>query len=221
MRDRSRLVLKVVASAVVLAVAALAGWFLFGSAGTVGALAPEESPAARRERRDERREEQAARLRQALEAKRKRALAWPGESAPAALPIPEDRSPERLTGAEKAALLGAMERFYSPERLRDALANRTAPDLVREMSRSYGETFGAESLGGPADPVPVTPAVREALQRMGLLKDYGMNVLHAQRGEGEGEAQRRMVEKINRSFAERFDGLNAEYPFLGARLLEP
>ena len=224
MQDRRKLVLQVAASAVVLAVAALAGWFYFGNGGTAPGVAPEESTAARKERRNDRREEQAADLRRVLEARRRAPEVRPEQLAipiTDSRPSPEERSPARLTSAEQAALRGVMESFFSPERLRDALASRTAPDLVREMSRRYGEAFGAESLGGPADAVPVGPAVREALQRMGLLKDYGMNLLHAQRPDGQEALQSKMIERVNSSFAGRIDALNADYPFLGVRLVEP
>jgi hypothetical protein len=225
MEDVRKLRFQVALLALVLGAAAFAGWHLLGSGKTGDDAirqAPREGVEARRDRRDDRRERQAGRLREALE-KRQRGdalrRATPDPGAPSA-PV-ADVPPAPLTNAEKAALRGLMERLYSPERLREALAERTAPEVVREMNRVYGEAFGAESLGGPDSSVPVTPALREAVSRMGLLKDYGMNVLHAQRGEGEGETQRRLVEKINGSFAERIEALNADYPFLGARLVEP
>lgn len=224
MQDRQKLVLKVAASALALVAVGLAGWFLLGTDRPPAAEVAEETAKARKERRDDRLEQRAEDLRRMMEAKRrvqKERREREEASNAGTQPSPEERSPARLTSAEKVALRGLMESFYSPERLREALSNRTAPDLAREMSRTYGEAFGAERIGGTAEAVQVGPAVREAISRMGLLKDYGMNALHAQRSEGDEELQWQLVEKINRSFAERIDALNADYPFLGVRLLEP
>ncbi len=222
MKDRKRLLLNVAMSALVLAVAVVAGWLYFGSKTGTGIETTEESVEAHKERRDDRRENQAVRLRRTIEARRRNMAARHAEPDPlAAPPEDEDRSPARLTDAEKTALRGVMEGFYSPDRLREALLNRTAPDLVREMNRLYGETYHARSLGDPANPVPMAPAAREAIQRMGVLKDYGMNLLHAQRPEGQETLQAEMIERINGAFVERIDALNADYPFLDARMLEP
>lgn len=222
MDERRKLVLKVAGSALLLGGAALA-WFLLGGSGKpeppVAPVAAEGSPAVRRERRDVRREVQAARLRRALETGR--TSAEPAAGKPVSPPprlslrmpdpaLGEDVPP--LSGAERSALRRMAAELYSPERLRTALEQRTAAELVREMNSVYSRILGDESHG---------PALRRALERSGVLLDYGMNILHAQRPEGDEETVRRMVERVNESFAERLDALNADYPFLDIRPVEP
>jgi len=219
MKDRRKLTTGIAGSALVLGCAALA-WFLLRGGderrAAAGAAAADESPEARRERCDERREEQAARLRRVLEAGRRNADDERPEEPEPREPIRRrsagDGPPAPLTGTERKALAAAAETIYSPEGLRQALESGSAGDMVREMHLAYAEAQQDESLGGPA--------AQEALGRLGLLLDYGLNVAHAQRPAGEAEGQWQMIERINRGFSGRIDALNADYPDLGIRLVE-
>jgi hypothetical protein len=131
-----------------------------------------------------------------------------------------DNEPARLTPEQRLALRSALDAFYSPDDLADALRNRTAPDYAREVSEKYRQLFDGEEIDYGRGTVPMTPEVEQAVRRLGVVKDYVMNMLHTMRPEGQGGLQQEMMDRMNDSFGRRIDQLNADYPFLNVQLVD-
>lgn len=125
-----------------------------------------------------------------------------------------------LTPAQRLALKSVLDGFYSPGELRDALRNRTAPEYAREVSQRYIEALESKEIDYGRGTVPVTPEVETALRRLGVVKDYVMNMLHTMRPEGSEELQQQMMDRMNDSLGRRIDQLNEDYPFLGVQKVE-
>ena len=171
--------------------------------------------------RREEREKKAEQLKKVLETKR------PLRKGPKPPPLVRDPEPEadpdepvKLTPEQRLALKSVLSSFYSPDRLADALRNRTAPDYAREVSQSYREAFESEQIDYGRGSVQVTPEVKEVIKRMGVVKDYVMNMLHTMRPEGQEELQQQMMDRMNDSMGRRIDLLNEDYPFLGIQKVE-
>lgn len=135
---------------------------------------------------------------------------------------PEDRGnePASLTPEQRLALRSALDAFYSPGDLADALRDRTAPDYAREVSQKYRELFDGDEIDYGRGAVPMSPEVKQAVGRMGVVKDYVMNMLHTMRPEGQEDMQQQLMDRMNDSFGRRIDQLNADYPFLNARIVD-
>jgi len=144
-------------------------------------------------------------------------------SAPPAATGLEEPPPagDAITQAEGDALRAAFDRVYDPKAIADALADRRAAEIAGEIARRYQELAGVRALTLQGREVPVGGAVAEAIRRMGVAKDYAMNVAHAMRPVGEEAQQGDMIRRVNDGFRDRIDALNRDYPFLGMRMLEP
>jgi hypothetical protein len=191
----------------------------------VGSGDEEEPPRSvaeeRRNDRDRERERKAQQLKKALETRR------PEREAPKGLEMAQklgiikgEDQPEPLTREQRLALKSVLDDFYSPRGLADALRNRTAPDYAREVGQKYREAVEREEIDYSRGVVPVTPEVKQVLDRMGVVKDYVMNMLHTMRPEGQEELQQQMMDRMNDSIGRRIDQLNADYPFLGIQKVE-
>lgn len=128
--------------------------------------------------------------------------------------------PASLTPEQRLALRSALDRFYSPGDLADALRNRTAPDYAREVSQKYREIFDGDEIDYGRGTVPMTPEVKQVVGRLGVVKDYVMNMLHTMRPEGQEGLQQQMMDRMNDSFGRRIDMLNADYPFLNVQIVD-
>ncbi|MBW2277029.1 MAG: hypothetical protein JRF63_06020 [Deltaproteobacteria bacterium] len=175
----------------------------------------------RRAAREEDREQKAKQLKKVLENKR------PLRKGPQPPPLVRDpepaedqHEPASLTPQQRLALKSVLAGFYSPDRLADALRNRTAPEYAREVSQSYREAFEGDQIDFGRGVEPVTPEVKEVIKRMGVVKDYVMNMLHTMRPEGQEELQQQMIDRMNDSMGRRIDQLNEDYPFLGIQKVE-
>ena len=185
-------------------------------------IEPDASAAEeRRAQRDAEREQKAEQLKKALETKRPQRQAPEVPEMMKKLGLVKDEDePEPLTPEQRLALKSVLDGFYSPKGLADALRSRTAPDYAREVSQKYREAVEGETIDYGRGSVPVTPEVKEVLDRMGVVKDYVMNMLHTMRPEGQEELQQQMMDRMNDSMGRRIDQLNADYPFLGIQKVE-
>lgn len=183
----------------------------------------EESAAEdrRAKEREAERERKARQLKQVLETRR------PEREKPKGLEVAQklgivksEDQPDTLTREQRLALKSVLDGFYSPQGLVDALRNRTAPDYAREVSQKYREAVEGNEIDYGRGVVPVTPEVKKVLDRMGVVKDYVMNMLHTMRPEGQEELQQQMMDRMNDSMGRRIDQLNADYPFLGIQKVE-
>jgi hypothetical protein len=133
---------------------------------------------------------------------------------------PDTEQPVSLTPQQRLALKATLDGFYSADDLAAALRSRTAPDYAREVSHEFFEAYAAEALEIDRGSVPVTPEVKQVLSRMGVVKDYVMNMLHTMRQPGQEALQQKLMDDINGSFGVRIDQLNADYPFLAVQKVE-
>lgn len=183
----------------------------------------EESATAdrRAQEKDAERERKARQLKQVLETRRPEPKEPKGlEMAQQLGVVKSEDQPEPLTREQRLALKSVLDGFYSPQGLADALRNRTAPDYAREVSQKYRDAVEGNEIDYGRGVVPVTPDVKKVLDRMGVVKDYVMNMLHTMRPEGQEELQQQMIERMNDSMGRRIDQLNADYPFLGIQKVE-
>jgi hypothetical protein len=183
---------------------------------------PDRSPTEeRRTERDEEREKKAEQLKKVLSTKpplRKGPKPPPLVRDPE--PVGDSDGPVSLTPEQRLALKSALNGFYSPEALADALRNRTAPDHAREVNQKYLELLESKEIDYGRGIVPVTPEVEEVVKRLGVVKDYVMNMLHTMRPEGQEALQQQMMDRMNDSIGRRIDQLDADYPFLGIQKVE-
>jgi hypothetical protein len=135
-------------------------------------------------------------------------------------PPPDADEPASLTPRQRVALKSALDSFYSPADLADALRDRTAPEYAREVNRKYQELVLSETIGDAQGSIPVTPDVRQAINRLNLVAGYSMNMLHTMRPEGMEHLQQEMMDRINNSFGKRFAQLNQDYPFLNVQTVD-
>jgi hypothetical protein len=164
--------------------------------------------------------EQRRRLQQVLTTKRPPRKAAEPRQAVGDRPVSKVGQPVDLTPRQRVALKAALDRFYSPAGLADALRDRSAPDYARGVSHEYQQLRDSETLGDGRGSVPVTPEVDEVIKRMGVVRDYVMNMLHTLRPEGQEHMQQQMMDRMNESIGRRIDHLNSDYPFLDVQKVE-
>ncbi|MBW2531850.1 MAG: hypothetical protein JRI55_10230 [Deltaproteobacteria bacterium] len=175
----------------------------------------------RRARRAEELAAKSRQLREAVRLARERADEQ-GEEEPE---VSEERSPRRnvpeLGPREQRAMQLAYEALYDPDHLWDTVNRGDAGQASREFSRRYAELYSAGSLSDGQGQVPVSDNMRTALRDLRVLSGYAANVLHAQRADGDQAKMAEMLERLNENWRPRFDQLNADYPFLEAKMVEP
>jgi hypothetical protein len=197
-------------------VVVLAAFVVYAVVGTDGEEAVEEAAAERDAERERALDEKRRKLQQVLATKRPPRRIEDRPGAPYRQQRDEDQ-PAQLTPRQKVALKGALDKFYSPQDLAQALRDRTAPRYAREVNQKYQELVVSETIDDAQGSVPITPDVRLVIKRLNVVAGYAMNMLHTMRPEGHEDLQQQMMDRINNSFGKRFDQLNQDYPFLDAQ----
>ncbi|MFO8073570.1 MAG: hypothetical protein R6V85_17035 [Polyangia bacterium] len=131
---------------------------------------------------------------------------------------PEISDPVPLNGHQRRELRAALDSLYDSAELSRAILEGKATDSVKEIGEAYRELTEAERLGE----IPMDDELSHVVDRMGVVKDYAMNVLHAQRlpGADRDEIQQELVESINNGFRGRLQELAEDYPFLEIEMVD-
>lgn len=131
---------------------------------------------------------------------------------------PEIDDPVPLDARQRRELRAALDSLYDPAELSRAILEGKAADSVKEIGEAYRELTEAERLGD----MPMDDELSHVVDRMGVVKDYAMNVLHAQRlpGSDRGKLQQELVKSINNGFRGRLQDLTEDYPFLEIEMVD-